>query len=194
MRQQGATLAAARAGPRAAGRLAVAGGLALVVAVALYAVGRAHTPDFTMGLLGRHGLAAGRLKAQLATAMLGLGLVQLTLALWMYRRLPGAGAAPPAVPVLHRLGGASLFLLSLPVAMHCLLAYGVQLGGPRVAVHSLAGCFFYGAFAAKVLLVRSRRLPGWALPVAGGLLVTLIAVLWYSSALWYFDGFRLPLP
>jgi hypothetical protein len=96
--------------------------------------------------------------------------------------------------VLHRLGGASLFLLSLPVAMHCLLAYGVRLGGPRVAVHSLAGCFFYGAFAAKVLLVRSRRLPGWALPVAGGLLVTLIAVLWYSSALWYFDGFRLPLP
>jgi len=81
MRQQGATLAAGRAGPRAAGRLAAAGGLALVVAVALYAVGRTHTPDFTMGLLGRHGLAAGRLKAQLATAMLGLGLVQLTLAL-----------------------------------------------------------------------------------------------------------------
>ena len=136
MRQQGATLAAARAGPRAAGRLAVAGGLALVVAVALYAVGRAHTPSSTMGLLGQHGFAVNRLKAQLGTAMLGLGLVQLTLALWMYRRLPGAGAAPPAVPVLHRLGGASLFLLSLPVAMHCLLAYGVQLGGPRVAVHS----------------------------------------------------------
>ena len=28
---------------------------------------------------------------------------------------------------------------------------------PRVAVHSLAGCFFYGAFVAKVLLVQSRR-------------------------------------
>src|SRR5512133_201610 len=122
----------------------------------------------------------------------GLALVQLTLALWMYRKLPGAGAAPPTVPVLHRLGGASLFLLSLPAAMHCLLAYGVQLGDLRVAVHSLAGCFFYGAFAAKVLLVRSRRLPGWALPIAGGLLVSLIAVLWYSSALWYFNGARLP--
>jgi len=45
-----------------------------------------------------------------------------------------------------------------------------------------------------VLIVRSRRLPGWALPVAGGLLVTLIIVMWYSSALWYFDGFRLSLP
>jgi hypothetical protein len=98
------------------------------------------------------------------------------------------------VPVLHRVGGASLFLLSLPVAVHCMFAYGVQLGDLRVAVHSVAGCFFYGAFAAKVLLVRSRRLPGWALPVAGGLLVSLIAVLWYSSALWYLNGSRLPLP
>jgi hypothetical protein len=45
-----------------------------------------------------------------------------------------------------------------------------------------------------VLIVRSRRLPGWALPLAGGLLVTLIAVMWSWSALWYFDGSRLPLP
>jgi hypothetical protein len=98
------------------------------------------------------------------------------------------------VPVLHRVGGASLFLLSLPVAVHCMFAYGVQLGDLRVAVHSVAGCFFYGAFAAKVLIVRSRRLPGWALPLAGGLLVTLIAAMWYSSALWYFNNSRLPLP
>jgi hypothetical protein len=184
----------ARAVPQPAGRLAVAGGMALVVAVALYAFGRTHTPSYTMGLFGQHGVAINRLKAQLATGMLGLALVQLTLALWMYRRLPGAGAAPPPVPVLHRVGGASLFLLSLPVAMHCMFAYGVQLGDPRVALHSVASCFFYGAFAAKVLIVRSRRLPGWALPVAGGLLVTLIAVMWYSSALWSFNGFRLPLP
>jgi Family of unknown function (DUF6529) len=184
----------ARAVPRPAGRLAVAGGLALVVAVALYTFGRTHTPSYTMGLFGQHGIAVNRLKAQLATGMLGLALVQLTLALWMYRRLPGTGAAPPPVPVLHRIGGASLFLLSLPVAVHCMFAYGVQLFDLRVAVHSVAGCFFYGAFAAKVLIVRSRRLPGWALPLAGGLLVTLIAVMWYSSALWYFDGSRLPLP
>jgi uncharacterized protein DUF6529 len=54
------------------------------------------------------------------------------------------------------------------------------------------GCFLYGAFAAKVLLVHSRRLPGWALPVAGGALVTAVVVLWYSAALWYFNGFQLP--
>jgi len=187
-------MTAARAAPRSAGRLAAAGGLALLVAVALYAFGRTHTPAYAMGLFGQHGVAVNRLKAELATGMLGLALVQLTLALWMYRRLPGAGAAPATVPVLHRIGGASLFLLSLPVAVHCMFAYGVQLFDPRVAVHALAGCLFYGAFAAKVLIVRSRRLPGWALPLAGGLLVTLIVVMWYSSALWYFDGARLPLP
>ena len=98
------------------------------------------------------------------------------------------------MPVLHRVGGAGLLLRLLPVAVHGMFAYGVQLGDPRVAVHSVAGCFFYGAFAAKVLIVRSRRLPGWALPLAGGLLVTLIAVMWSSSALRYFDGSRLPLP
>ncbi len=183
-----------RAVPRPAGRLALAGGLALAVAAALYVIGRTHTPSYTMGLFGQHGVAVYRLKAQLATVMLGLALAQLTLALWMYQRLPGAGAAPPPVPMLHRAGGTTLFLLSLPVAVHCMFAYGVQLGDLRVALHSVAGCFFYGAFAAKVVIVRSRRLPGWALPVAGGLLVTLIVVMWYSSALWYFDGFRLPLP
>jgi Family of unknown function (DUF6529) len=41
-----------------------------------------------MGLFGPHGVAVNRLKAQLATGMLGLALVQLTLAMWMYRRLP----------------------------------------------------------------------------------------------------------
>jgi hypothetical protein len=61
-----------------------------------------------------------------------------------------------------------------------------------VAVHSLAGCFFYGAFTAKVLLVQSRRLPGWALPAAGGALAILVAVLWYTSALWYYSGYQLP--
>jgi len=169
-----------------AGRLALAAGIAAAVALGLFAVGRLHRPDYAMGLFGRHGAAALRLKAQLATVILALALAQLTSALWMYGRLPAVGKAPRPVPVLHRLGGTAAFLLSLPVAAHCVLAYGVQLNGVRVAVHSLAGCFFYGAFAAKVLVVRSRRLPGWALPVAGGLLVTLIVVLWYSAALWYF--------
>jgi len=85
-----------------------------------------------------------------------------------------------------------LFALTVPIAVHCLMAYGVQLTSPRVAVHSLAGCLFYGAFTAKVLLVRTRRLPGWTLPAAGGALALLVAVLWYTSALWYYNGYQLP--
>ena len=68
---------------------------------------------------------------------------------------PPAAAGAPA----HRLIGFGLFALTVPIAVHCLFAYGVQLTSPRVAVHSLAGCIFYGAFTAKVLLVQSRRLP-----------------------------------
>ena len=75
----------------------------------------------------------------------------------------------------------------------CAFAYGVQTDiDARVAVHSLAGCFLYGAVAAKLIVVRSGRLPGWALPLAGGTLVALVAVLWYTSALWYFDDNSLP--
>ena len=94
---------------------------------------------------------------------------------------------------MHRAVGACALLLSIPLAYHCAFAYGVQTRiDTRIAVHSLAGCFFYGAFAAKLTIVRSRRFGDWALPLAGGTLVALIAVLWYTSALWYFDGFSLP--
>jgi hypothetical protein len=38
-----------------------------------------------------------------------------------------------------------------------------------------------------VLGVHSRRLPGWALPVAGGTLAVLIEVLRSTPALWYYQ-------
>jgi hypothetical protein len=89
----------------------------------------------------------------------------------------GSASPPRAVRLSHRLTGFGLFALTVPIAVHCVLAYGVQLTSARVAVHSLAGCLFYGAFTAKVLLVRTRQLPGWALPAAGGALALLVAVL-----------------
>jgi hypothetical protein len=61
-----------------------------------------------------------------------------------------------------------------------------------VAVHSLAGCFLYGAFVAKVLLVQTRRLPRWVLPIAGGLLAVIVEGLWYGSAPSYYNGYQLP--
>src|SRR5262250_1707041 len=108
----------------------------------------------------------------------------------------GADPFPPksllATIALVLAGVQVLFAVTVPVAVHCLVAYGVQLTSLRVAIHSIAGCFFYGAFAAKVLLVHSRRLPGWALPVAGGMLAIVLGVLWYTSALWYYNGYQLP--
>jgi Family of unknown function (DUF6529) len=40
----------------------------------------------------------------------------------------------------------------------------------HVLAHSLFGCAVYGAFAAKITIVRLHRFPGWVLPSAGGLL------------------------
>jgi hypothetical protein len=176
----------------AAARLAGIGLLAVGVAAAIYLAGRLLTPDYAFGLFGQAGLGAVMLKSLLATIAFGAAIVQVLLALWMYRRLPFAGRPPHPVPVAHLIIGFALFAFTVPIALHCLIAYGVQLTSPRVAVHSLAGCFFYGAFAAKVLLVQSRRLPGWALPAAGGTLAVLAGVLWYTSALWYYNGYQLP--
>jgi hypothetical protein len=162
------------------------------VVAAIYVAGRVLTVDPAFSLFGRQYLAALSLKALLATIALGLAVVQVLLALWMYRKLPLAGSPPRPVRLAHRVLGFGLFALTVPIALHCLIAYGVQLTSARVAVHSLAGCFFYGAFVAKVLLVQSRRLRGWVLPVAGGLLAVTVAVLWYTAALWYYNGYQLP--
>jgi Family of unknown function (DUF6529) len=175
--------------PRPGWRLAAIALLALGVTAAVYAAGRLHQPDYAFSLLGANPLPV---KSLLATIALALAAVQVLLALWIYGKLPLAAGAPRPVPVAHRVTGWVAFALTVPVAVHCLIAYGVQLGSPRVIIHSVAGCFFYGAFAAKVLLVHNRRLPGWALPVAGGTLAVLLAVLWYTSALWYYNGYRLP--
>jgi len=132
------------------------------------------------------------LKSVLASIVAAAAVVQVLLALWLYRKLPLAGRPPRPVRPAHRVTGFALFALTVPIAVHCLITYGVQLTSVRVAVHSLAGCFFYGAFAAKVTLVHSRRLPRWVLPAAGGSLAVIVGVLWYTSALWYYNGFQLP--
>ena len=175
-----------------AARLAGIGLLAAGVAVALYLAGRLVTPDDSFSLFGRVRLDAVRFKSTLASIALGMAALQVVLALWIYRKLPLAPSPSRSVRLSHRVIGLALVAFTVPIAVHCLLAYGVQLTSLRVAVHSLAGCFFYGAFTAKVLLVHSRRLPGWALPVAGGTLAVVIGVLWYTSALWYYNGGLLP--
>jgi Family of unknown function (DUF6529) len=170
-------------------RLAGIGLLGIGAAAAIYVAGRLHQPDYAFSLFGADPVPP---KSLLATIVLALAVVQVLLALWMYRKLPLAGRPRRPVPVAHRVTGFALFALTVPVAVHCLIAYGVQLTSWRVAVHSVAGCLFYGAFTAKVLLVHSRRLPGWALPAVGGMLAVIVGVLWYTSALWYYHGYQLP--
>ena len=95
---------------------------------------------------------------------------------------------PDWVGPVHRWSGTIAFVVSLPVAFHCLWALGFESGDARVLVHSVAGCVFYGAYAAKMLGLRTRSAPRWALPVLGGCVFTLIVVLWLTSALWLFTN------
>jgi Family of unknown function (DUF6529) len=184
--------AAATDGGSATARVALAVLLAALITGALVIAGRVHQPDYAASIFGQAGTGALAVKSWLASITLVLAAGQVLLALWLYRKLPGLKVPGRWVGRAHRLTGVTLIAVTLPVAVHCLIAYGVELTSLRVAVHSLAGCFLYGVFAAKVLLVRSRRLPGWVLPAAGGTLAAAVAVLWYTAALWYFHGFRLP--
>lgn len=128
------------------------------------------------------------LKAWSATVILLLVLAQLVTALWMYGRIPGVRTVPSWVPPVHRRTGTVAFLLSLPLAFYCLYGFGFDTSSPRTLAHSVAGCLFYGAFTAKMLGIRSRRLPGWGIAVLGGTVFTLFVVLWTLSALWWFDA------
>jgi hypothetical protein len=165
-------------------------GAAIAVLLGVYASVHppAGRPLFTLGFSGML-----QMKAWLATAAAALLVIQLTTALWMWGRLPGAGSAPTWVGPLHRYSGATAFVLSLPVAFHCLWALGIGSATPRVVLHSSAGCLFYGAYAAKMLGLRLTGLPGWAVPVLGGSVLALLVLVWATSALWFFTRAGLPL-
>jgi Family of unknown function (DUF6529) len=124
------------------------------------------------------------MKAWLASGAAALGLFQLFTAAWIFRRLPWP--KPAWVNPAHRWSGRLAFVLVLPVAYHCIFRLGFETGDTRVLVHSLLGSAFFGAYAAKVTIVRLRRFPMPVLPVAGGLLFTVLIVVWYTSALWFF--------
>jgi uncharacterized protein DUF6529 len=126
------------------------------------------------------------MKAWLTTAAAALVVVQVLSALAMWGRLPGVKDAPTWVSGLHRWTGTVAFLLTLPVAFHCVWSLGFEDESTRVLVHSVAGCMVYGVFAAKMLALRLRGLPSATVPVLGGLLAGVIVVLWFSSALWFF--------
>jgi hypothetical protein len=125
------------------------------------------------------------LKAWFATAAAVLAFFQLVTAAWIFHRIPVE--KPSWVNPLHRWTGRLAFLCTLPVAYHCVFKLGFQSGDDRVLVHSLIGSAFFGAYAAKVLIIRMKRYPVWVIPTAGGLLFGTLIVVWYTSALWFFS-------
>ena len=55
-------------------------------------------------------------------------------------------------------------------------------------VHSLAGCFVYGVFVAKMLVLPRPTAPRWSIPLLGGLLFTALTAVWLTSSMWFFSS------
>ncbi|MEP6651547.1 MAG: DUF6529 family protein [Lapillicoccus sp.] len=153
------------------------------VAVALGVYGSLHeSASYAISIAGFSSGAVA--KSWLATAAIVLAIVQLVTGAGMWGWF-GLGDRAWVAP-LHHWSGRLAILATLPVVTHCLYAFGFEHDNPRVLAHSLLGCLFFGAFTTKMLALQSKSMPGWALPVLGGLLFSALAGLWLSSALWFF--------
>jgi Family of unknown function (DUF6529) len=164
--------------------LAIIGAAGALVALSVGTYAHLHTPAVGAPTFGFD--SPLEMKAWFTTGAAVLAIFQLVTALWMWGRLPLAGSAPGWVGNAHRLSGTLAFLVILPVAYHCLWSLGFSTADLRTTVHSIVGCAFFGAFAAKMLSLRLHPLPGWALPLLGGTVFSAVVVLWCTASLWYF--------
>jgi hypothetical protein len=161
-----------------------------VVALLLGIFGKLHDPtlDGTTAL-GFDTVLEMKVAVSIVIGALAVG--QVIGALWIYGKL--GIRAPAWLGTAHRISGATALLLSVFVAYHCLWALGLESGTlengekvpTRTVVHGVVGCAVFGAVVVKVVAVRSRRAPGWFLPVAGGLLFALLVVVVWTSVIWY---------
>jgi Family of unknown function (DUF6529) len=167
---------------------ALAGGA--VVALLIGVFGTVHDPTLdgttTLGFNTVIGM-----KVAVSTVIGVLAVLQVIGALWLYGKL--GITAPSWLGNAHRISGIVTLALSVFVAYHCLWALGLESGTlpdgekvpTRTVVHGLLGCAVFGAVVVKVVAVRSKRAPGWFLPVAGGLLFALLILVVLTSAVWY---------
>jgi hypothetical protein len=170
-----------------AAKLIVPSLIGALVALALGIYGRLHSPTgIAVNIAGFS--SPGSVKSWLATGATVLALVQVASALVMYGKIPRI-AAPSWIGGLHKWSGRIAFLLAVPVAIHCLYALGFQSYSTRVLIHSLLGCAFFGAFTVKMLILPKRGLPGWLLPVLGAVVFTVLILVWFTSAYWFFSTF-----
>jgi hypothetical protein len=156
-------------------------GAAISVSLGVYA--NVHTPT---GVAVNIAGFSGPLTVKVWLASLGalLAVVQLLSALALYGRL--GSFSPSWAGTLHRWSGRLALLCTVPVAVHCLYAVGFASFDARTLAHSLLGCFFFGAFAVKMLILPKHDLPGWVLPLLGGVVFTVLIGLWLTSSVWYF--------
>jgi hypothetical protein len=172
--------------PRVARGILVCLVVGAAVSVALGVYGHKHTPTgVSINVAGFSGPL--EVKVWLTTGAFTLACVQLLSALAMYGKIPGFEASDGTAR-LHRWSGRFAFLLTVPVAMHCLYALGFQDYDTRVMAHSLLGCTFFGAFTAKMLSLTKDGLPGWLLPLFGGAVFAVLTGLWLTSAYWFFTN------
>lgn len=175
--------------PTGRGTFALLGVAALgaAVAIALGVYGRVHEPTLNpISTLGFNSMF--EMKSWTATFAGVLALFQVVTAAGMWGKLPGVSSSPGWLAPVHRWSGTVAFLMMLPAAYHCLWALGFQTHSTRAIVHSALGCVFFGVFASKMLALRVKSLPGWALPWIGGLLFAVFAGVWSTSSLWWFTG------
>jgi hypothetical protein len=177
--------------PDPSARLLVVPALAgCLVALTLGLYGRLHPPTgIAVDIVGFSSPAT--VKAWLATVAVAFALVQLGSSLVMYGKVPRI-TAPSWISGLHRWSGRIAFIVTVIVAVHCLYALGFETFNARVLVHSIAGCLFFGVITIKMLALTKRGMPGWVLPLLGGLAFALLVLIWFTSAFWFFSifGFR----
>jgi hypothetical protein len=163
-----------------------------VVALLVGVFGRVHDPSLDgTTTLGFDTVLAMKVVVALVVGVLAV--LQVLGALWMYGKL--GFAAPSWLGNAHRASGVVALVLALFVAYHCLFALGLEYGhlhsgekvSARTVVHGVLGCAVIGAMVVKVVAVRSKRAPGWFLPVAGALLFTLLVLVVLTSSLWYLN-------
>lgn len=170
-----------------------------VLALLLGVFGRVHDPtlDGTTALGFDTVLA---MKVVVGAAVGVLAVLQVLGALWLYGKL---GARPPSwLGTAHRVSGIVTLALTTFVGYHCIWALGLEVGhlpdgekvSLRTVVHGVLGCAVFGAVVVKVAAVRSRRAPGWFLPLAGGLLFALLLSAILTSVVWYVGAKGWPTP